>query len=53
MVIDDFRAEPAAAGWGLMGYSTGGFCAAKLVLQHPDRYRGGGLALRVLRAGLA
>ncbi|HEX4791983.1 MAG TPA: alpha/beta hydrolase-fold protein [Actinospica sp.] len=39
MVIDDFRAEPDADGWGLMGYSTGGFCAAKLVLQHPDRYR--------------
>jgi enterochelin esterase-like enzyme len=39
MVIDDFRAEPAADGWGLMGYSTGGFCAAKLVLQHPNRYR--------------
>ena len=38
MVIDDFRAEPAADGWGLMGYSTGGFCAAKLVLQHPDLY---------------
>lgn len=38
MVIDDFRAEPAADAWGLMGYSTGGFCAAKLVLQHPDRY---------------
>ena len=29
----------SADGWGLMGYSTGGFCAAKLVLQHPDRYR--------------
>ena len=39
MVVDDFRAEPAADGWGLMGYSTGGFCAAKLVLQHPDQYR--------------
>jgi S-formylglutathione hydrolase FrmB len=39
MVLDDFRAEPAASGWGLMGYSTGGFCAAKLVLQHPDVYR--------------
>jgi enterochelin esterase-like enzyme len=39
LVIDRFRAEPAADGWGLMGYSTGGFCAAKLVLQHPDRYR--------------
>jgi enterochelin esterase-like enzyme len=39
MVVDDFRAEADAAGWGLMGYSTGGFCAAKLVLQHPDRYK--------------
>ena len=39
MVVDNFRAEPAAQGWGLMGYSTGGFCAAKLVLQHPDQYR--------------
>ena len=39
MVIADFRAEPAATGWGLMGYSTGGFCAAKLVLQHPDLYQ--------------
>lgn len=38
-VLQNFRAEPAAAGWGLMGYSTGGFCAAKLVLQHPDMYR--------------
>ncbi|WP_034262842.1 alpha/beta hydrolase [Actinospica robiniae] len=39
VVTSDFRAEPAADGWGLMGYSTGGFCAAKLVLQHPDRYQ--------------
>jgi enterochelin esterase-like enzyme len=39
MVLDGFRAEPQASGWGLMGYSTGGFCAAKLVLQHPDLYQ--------------
>jgi enterochelin esterase-like enzyme len=39
MVVSDFRAEPQASGWGLMGYSTGGFCAAKLVLQYPDLYR--------------
>ena len=39
MVLDSFRAEPDPAGWGLMGYSTGGFCAAKLVLQYPDLYR--------------
>jgi S-formylglutathione hydrolase FrmB len=39
LVVADYRAEPYADGWGLMGYSTGGFCAAKLVLQHPDRYQ--------------
>ena len=39
MVLDDFRAEPQPDAWGIMGYSTGGFCAAKLVLQHPDLYR--------------
>ena len=38
MVLSNFRAEPGGSGWGLMGYSTGGFCAAKLVLQHPDLY---------------
>jgi S-formylglutathione hydrolase FrmB len=38
-VVDSFRAEPESSGWGLMGYSTGGFCAAKLVLQYPGRYR--------------
>lgn len=39
MVLDNFRAIDSATGWGLMGYSTGGFCAAKLVLKHPDLYR--------------
>lgn len=39
MVLANFRAIEPAAGWGLMGYSTGGFCAAKLVLQHPTLYR--------------
>jgi S-formylglutathione hydrolase FrmB len=39
MVLDNFRAVDSAVGWGLMGYSTGGFCAAKLVLKHPDLYR--------------
>jgi S-formylglutathione hydrolase FrmB len=24
-----------------MGYSTGGFCAANLLLRHPDRYKAG------------
>ncbi|HXL93944.1 MAG TPA: alpha/beta hydrolase-fold protein [Streptosporangiaceae bacterium] len=38
MVLDNFRALDSAVGWGVMGYSTGGFCAAKLVLQYPDLY---------------
>ncbi len=39
MVLRNFRAIASATGWGLMGYSTGGFCAAKLVLQYPGLYR--------------
>ncbi|NUR72184.1 MAG: esterase [Hamadaea sp.] len=33
-----FRVRTDAAGWGLIGYSTGGFCAVNLALRHPDRY---------------
>jgi enterochelin esterase-like enzyme len=33
-----FRARTDRAGWGLIGFSTGGFCAANLALRHPDRY---------------
>lgn len=39
MVLNNFRAIDAASGWGLMGYSTGGFCSANLVLKHPDSYK--------------
>lgn len=39
MVVDNFHAIDAASAWGLMGYSTGGFCAANLVLKHPDLYK--------------
>ena len=38
MVLKYFRAISTADGWGLMGYSSGGFCAAKLVLQYPGLY---------------
>jgi S-formylglutathione hydrolase FrmB len=33
-----FRVHTDRAGWALVGYSTGGFCAANLALRHPDRY---------------
>lgn len=37
-VTANFRARTDRAGWGLIGFSTGGFCAANLALRHPDRY---------------
>ncbi|MGB9375967.1 MAG: alpha/beta hydrolase-fold protein [Mycobacteriales bacterium] len=37
-VIKAFRAIPAASGWAVMGYSTGGFCALNLAMRHPDLF---------------
>jgi pimeloyl-ACP methyl ester carboxylesterase len=37
-VTSAFRAEPGRTAWGLMGFSTGGYCAAKLSLRRPDLY---------------
>ncbi|MFE2170413.1 hypothetical protein ACFXB3_35930, partial [Streptomyces sp. NPDC059447] len=40
---------PAPGGWGLMGVSTGGFCAAKLPLQYPKAFRAGsGILVKTL-----
>lgn len=33
-----FRVLPPGTGWGLLGSSTGGYCAVNLALRHPDRY---------------
>lgn len=45
MVLDNFRATEAGTGWGVMGYSTGGFCAVSLALRHPELMHAGvGLA---------
>jgi poly(3-hydroxybutyrate) depolymerase len=33
-----FRVRTDRAAWGLIGYSTGGFCVADLLLRHPDRF---------------
>ncbi len=37
-VLADFRADPSRDAWGVMGYSSGGFCASNLAMRHPDLY---------------
>ncbi len=41
IVASRFRVRQDRAGWGLMGYSEGGYCAAQLTLRHPDLYAAG------------
>jgi enterochelin esterase-like enzyme len=38
---DHLRIRTDRDGWGLIGYSAGGFCAMNLALRHPDRYAAG------------
>ncbi|MFC4149863.1 alpha/beta hydrolase [Micromonospora mangrovi] len=35
------RVRADRAGWGVIGYSAGGYCAANLLLRHPDTYVAG------------
>jgi S-formylglutathione hydrolase FrmB len=37
-VIAHYRTETPGPRWSVMGWSTGGFCAAKLLLHHPQKY---------------
>jgi enterochelin esterase-like enzyme len=37
-VTGAFRAEHGRTAWGLMGFSTGGYCAAKLAVRRPDLF---------------
>lgn len=37
-VIAGLRANPNAAGWATMGYSTGGYCAMNLAMRHPNLF---------------
>jgi pimeloyl-ACP methyl ester carboxylesterase len=37
----NFRALPGPRGWAVMGISTGGYCAARLALEFPDRFAAG------------
>ncbi|MBT2403169.1 MULTISPECIES: esterase family protein [unclassified Streptomyces] len=41
LVAKRFRTLRGPAGWGVMGVSTGAFCAAKLPLQYPKVFRAG------------
>jgi enterochelin esterase-like enzyme len=38
LVESSYRTRTDAKGWGLMGYSEGGLCASKLLLQHPGEF---------------
>jgi S-formylglutathione hydrolase FrmB len=33
-----FRARASASGWAVVGYSTGGYCAAKLAMMYPGQF---------------
>lgn len=37
-VSQTYRTAPTREGWGLAGYSTGGYCATKLAMLHSDRF---------------
>jgi enterochelin esterase-like enzyme len=37
-VVSGLRVDRDRSGWGLMGYSTGGYCAVNLAMRHPDLY---------------
>lgn len=40
-IAHNFRTLPAPRGWAVMGISTGGYCAARLVLDHPEAFATG------------
>ncbi|MDL4775914.1 MULTISPECIES: alpha/beta hydrolase [Thermomonosporaceae] len=37
-IAGTYRTPRSAKGWGVAGYSTGGYCAAKLAMLHSDRF---------------
>lgn len=38
IITSRFRVRSDRSGWGLMGYSEGGYCAGLLAMQHPGLY---------------
>ncbi len=47
-----FRIRADRDGWGLLGYSAGGFCAINLALKHPDIYSAGAAMSAYSTAGI-
>ncbi|GAA3969060.1 alpha/beta hydrolase-fold protein [Actinomadura viridis] len=45
-----YRVATGMRGWGVMGQSTGGYCAAKLAMRHSDRFAAGASLGGYLRA---
>jgi enterochelin esterase-like enzyme len=37
-VEQTFRVQTSASGWSVIGYSTGGYCAAKLAMMYPGQF---------------
>ncbi|MEU6484604.1 alpha/beta hydrolase-fold protein [Streptomyces sp. NPDC046887] len=40
-VSSAYRVGAAARSWGIIGNSTGGYCALKIAMHHPERYAAG------------
>ena len=45
LVMSTYRALPARQSWGVMGLSTGGYCAVKMLLARPSLYASAVVAL--------
>lgn len=50
-VYHHLRVQPLGAGWGIAGYSEGGFCAANLGLQHGKTFNMAGVLSGYFRPG--
>ncbi|MFF0744140.1 alpha/beta hydrolase [Streptomyces sp. NPDC004111] len=40
-ISDAYRVGTKPENWGFMGNSTGGYCAVKIAMQHPDKFAAG------------
>jgi enterochelin esterase-like enzyme len=40
-IVRDFRATRNPAGWAMLGYSTGGYCATNILLRNPTLFHSG------------